>query len=173
METATKPQNNNKTKNTNGKMQTGISAKNREQAAKELNELLADEMTLYIKTLKFHWNIEGEGFHALHIFLEEQYNSLQKMIDEVAERVRKIGHFASGSMKQFISDKSLSENEDDRITPDMLTELAHDHDAIIRNVREMISRFEDDYEDDGSADLLTQLLRDHEKMSWMLHSSVK
>lgn len=169
METTTKSKDNNKTK----KLNTGISQADSKKAASALNELLADEMTLYVKTLKFHWNIEGPGFHALHIFLEEQYNRLQEIIDLVAERVRKIGHYASGSMKQFLSDTTLDEHEDDKITPDMLAELAADHDAMSRKVREMIDQFEKEYDDAGSADLLTQMLRDHEKMAWMLHASVK
>lgn len=171
METITK--NNKETKPANGKIQTGISAKNRGQVAEELNELLADEMVLYIKTLNFHWNIEGEGFHALHLFLEEQYNKLQQLIDGVAERIRKIGHYAAGSMKEFAANTSLKERSGGKITPGMLAELAADHDTIIRKTREMIERFEEDYKDSGSADFVTGLMQEHEQMAWMLHSSVK
>lgn len=171
METITKS--NKETKSDNGKMKTGLSAKNKEAVATELNELLADEVTLYIKTLNFHWNIEGEGFHALHIFLEEQYKQLQELIDGVAERVRMIGHFATGSMKEFLGDTSLKEKGGGKITPDLLAVLAADHDTIIRKSREMIDRFENEYEDAGNADFVTGLMKEHEKMSWMLHSSVK
>ena len=171
MDTITKS--NKETKSADGKMKTGISAKNKEKVANELNGLLADEMTLYVKTLNFHWNIEGDGFHALHVFLEEQYTQLQNLIDGVAERVRKIGHFATGSMKEFLGDTSLKEKSGGKITPDMLAALAADHDTIIRKTREMINRFEDEYEDAGSADFVTGLMQEHEKMSWMLHSSIK
>ena len=90
------------------KLNTGISAQNTRKVSEELNKLLADEFVLYLKTLKFHWNIEGKDFHALHVFLEEQYTDLQTIIDEIAERIRKIGHFSNGSMKQFLSDCSKS-----------------------------------------------------------------
>ena len=171
METITEKHN--KTRSVKEKNHTGLSTASSELVARELNQLLADEVVLYIKTLNYHWNIEGEGFHALHVFLEEQYNKLQELIDSVAERIRKVGHYASGSMKEFLKDASLKETGGGKITPFMLAELAAGHDAIIRNAREMVNRFMDDYNDAGSSDFVTGLMRDHEKMSWMLHASVK
>lgn len=172
METATKSKENKA--RTSNDLQIGITVKNRKQGAEELNKVLADEVLLYIKTLKFHWNIEGEGFHAMHIFLEEQYMKLQKMVDMVAERVRKIGYFATGSMKAFLKDTALDENEEDgKITLPMLGELVSDHNSIIKNVRDLIDKFEEDLEDAGTADMLTELLRQHEQMSWMLRAHLK
>ena len=170
----TKSASNNSTKNNDGKLNTGITMKNREKVAESLNKLLADEMLLYIKTLKFHWNIEGRDFHALHLFLDDQYHQLQKMIDSVAERIRKVGFYANGSMKQFLKEASLDEHEKTgRISEDMISELAADHDAIIRNTRDMIDEFEEECDDKGSADFITGIMKEHEKMSWMLHASVK
>lgn len=174
METMTKSTGNNSTKNHDGKLNTGITMKNREKVAESLNKLLADEMLLYIKTLKFHWNIEGRDFHALHLFLDDQYHQLQKMVDSVAERIRKVGLYANGSMKQFLKDASLDEHEKTgRISEDMISELASDHDTIIRNTRDMIDEFEEECDDKGSADFITGIMKEHEKMSWMLHASVK
>ena len=61
---------------TEDNLNTGISEENSKNVANSLNEVLADEFLLYTKTLNFHWNIEGRDFHALHLFLEEQYNQL-------------------------------------------------------------------------------------------------
>ncbi len=155
------------------KINTGIAVANSKKVADTLNEILADEFVLYVKTLKFHWNIEGRDFHALHVFLEEQYNQLQLIIDSVAERIRKIGHFANGSLKQFMSDATLKEHtETNAITEDKLRELVADHESIIRKVRDCISDFEEKYKDDGSADFVTGVLKQHEKMAWMLRASV-
>lgn len=163
----------NKARTTKEKNHLGMSMASSELVARELNQLLADEVVLYIKTLNYHWNLEGEGFHALHVFLEEQYTKLQELIDGVAERIRKVGHYASGSMKEFMKDATLKESVGGKVTPYMLAELAAGHDAIIRNARELINKFTNDYDDTGSADFVTGLMRDHEKMSWMLHASVK
>lgn len=159
--------------NNGDKLNTGISNSNSKNVAQALNQLLSDEYVLYTKTLKFHWNIEGKNFHALHLFLEEQYQQLQLTIDSVAERVRKIGHFAFGSMREFLENASLKEHEaDTRVSEEMISELVQDHEAIIRNTRKLIDEFEEEYDDKGSADFITSIMKEHEKMAWMLRASV-
>lgn len=156
------------------KLDTGISIGNTRKVADELNNILADEFVLYLKTLKFHWNIEGKDFHALHVFLEEQYSELQTVIDEVAERIRKIGNFSNGSMKQFLADCSLKEHtETGVITESMLLELVTDHESLIRKLRELIDIFDKKYMDMGSSDFVVGLMKKHEKMAWMLRASTR
>ena len=58
----------------------------RNEVTELLNTILANEFVLYIKTLKFHWNIESSDFAALHLFLEKQYEQLLEISDDVAER---------------------------------------------------------------------------------------
>src|SRR5690554_6852432 len=156
------------------KVDTGLSNVNAEKLTNELNKVLADEFILYLKTLKFHWNIESRDFHALHLFLEEQYNDLQKIIDEVAERIRKIGNFANGSMKQFLSDCTLKEHtETGTITETMISELVADHESMIRRMRELVDDFDEKYDDIGSSDFITGVMKKHEKMAWMLRASTR
>jgi starvation-inducible DNA-binding protein len=153
-------------------LNTGISTSNSKKVADALNKVLADEFLLYTKTLKFHWNIEGRDFHALHLFLDEQYHQLQEIIDSVAERIRKVGHFANGSMKQFLADTSLKEHmETTVITESMITELVKDHESIIRETRTLIDDFDTKYDDAGSSDFITGIMKEHEKMAWMLRAS--
>lgn len=154
-------------------LNTGISNTNSKKVADELNKVLADEFVLYTKTLKFHWNIEGRDFHALHLFLDDQYNQLQTIIDSVAERVRKVGHFAIGSMKEFLSETSLKEHASTSpVAESMLAELVSDHDALIRKTRTLIDDFDKKYDDKGSSDFITGVMKEHEKMAWMLRASV-
>lgn len=154
-------------------LNTGISEENSKKVAEALNEILADEFVLYTKTLNFHWNIEGRDFHALHLFLDDQYNQLQTIIDSVAERVRKVGHFAKGSMKEFLDSTTLKEHSGAAsVSEMMLANLVSDHDAIIRKTRKLIDDFDKKYDDAGSADFITGIMKEHEKMAWMLRSSV-
>lgn len=170
--TPAKSTSNNKS-NSMDKVNIGISTDNSKKVADQLNQVLSDEFVLYTKTLKFHWNIEGRDFHALHLFLEGQYQQLQIIVDAVAERIRKVGHFAFGSMKEFVGNSSLKEHtSDERISEAMLSELVADHEAMIRKCRELIGDFEDKFDDKGSADFITGIMKDHEKMAWMLRASV-
>ncbi|HEU5364071.1 MAG TPA: DNA starvation/stationary phase protection protein [Hanamia sp.] len=154
-------------------LNTGLSASNSAGVAEALNQVLADEFVLYTKTLNFHWNIEGRDFHALHLFLDDQYHQLQVIIDSVAERIRKVGHFATGSMQEFLDGSSLQEhNGNASVSEQMLAELASDHDSIIRKTRTLIDEFDQKYDDAGSADFITGIMKEHEKMAWMLRASV-
>lgn len=155
------------------KTNIGISEDNRKKVTGILSKLLADEFVLYTKTLKAHWNLEGHDFHNKHVFFEEHYNAIKTFTDSVAERIRKIGHYAPGTLKEFLDLTHLTEKYDGNNTShDYTVALLEDHDAIIQYIRENISKVEDDFKDVGSADFLTGLMQEHEEMAWMLRATV-
>ena len=155
------------------KANIGISADHSKKTALLLNTLLADETILYTKTRNYHWNIESGSFIEMHQFYENQYTTLATVIDEVAERVRQIGHFAEGRLKDYIKLANLEEQEytDDQKT--QISNLLDDHETLCRSLRNHISKVEDEYKDVGTADFLTGVLKQHEKMAWMLRAYKK
>ncbi|UUW11513.1 hypothetical protein NLG42_12040 [Flavobacterium plurextorum] len=74
----------------------GISTKNLKKSTSILATILSNEMILYVKTRKFHWNISGNSFMELHKLFEEQYRILEAQIDEVAERINQLARKQSG-----------------------------------------------------------------------------
>src|SRR5690606_5687485 len=76
-----------------------------------LSRLLADTYTLYLKTHNYHWNVTGPLFNTLHAMFEQQYTELATAVDEIAERIRALGHFAPGSYKAFSKLTSVQEEE--------------------------------------------------------------
>jgi starvation-inducible DNA-binding protein len=148
-----------------------IAEKNLIEIARLLNTLLADEYVLYTKTRNAHWNIQGQNFIELHKFFESQYDSLDIIIDDVAERVRALGHYALGSLKDFIAMTRLSEhNRDFTNYNHIIQTLLEDHEALIRSLRKDISAVIEEHRDLGTADFMTGLMEQHEKMSWMLRA---
>src|SRR5579862_9645539 len=115
----------------------GISKKNCQEMAKLLNHLLANEYILYTKTWKFHWNIEGKHFGALHKFLDDQRLALGVIVDDVAERVRSLDVMSDGTLTEFLENGSLKE-EPGKNPKDlsMIQILLKDHEEIIRQLRE-------------------------------------
>jgi starvation-inducible DNA-binding protein len=135
-----------------------------------LNTLLADEYVLYTKTRNAHWNIQGQNFIELHKFFENQYQTLDIIIDDVAKRVRALGHFALGSLKDFIAVTRLSEyNLEFTNQNHIIQSLLEDHETLIRSLRKDITATAE-HRDLGTADFMTRLLEQHEKMSWMLRA---
>ena len=89
------------------KVNIGITEKNRQAVAAILNQILADEHILYNKTRSYHWNVEGSSFMELHKLYEEQYTALAEIIDEIAERIRTVGHYAEGRLVELLKLSTL------------------------------------------------------------------
>jgi len=137
-----------------------------------LDAALADEYVLITKTRNFHWNVTGANFAALHKFFEEQYDQLNVIVDDTAERSRAVGGRALGSMKEFLAKARLQESTTRVMKAEaMLAELLSDHEALIRSLRRDVDETAR-LGDAGTADYLTGLLTTHEKMAWMLRSFV-
>ena len=154
------------------KTNIGIKETNRKAVAEILNKLLADETVLYTKVRNAHWNIEGPDFHAQHLFFEELYNDLAELIDEIAERVRAIGHYAVGTLKEYLALTQLTEMKYKKNdSQGYIAELLNDYESLIISLREDIQKVEE-LEDAGTEDFLVGILEKHEKTAWMLRAHI-
>ena len=156
------------------KTQIGIKPEDSVQVADALNKLLSDEHVLYIKTRNAHWNVEGPDFASVHKFFESQYDELEGIIDSVAERIRSIGHYAEGTMSEYLKLTQLSEeSREGNDSPSYIKDLLSDHEAVIIELRENITRFAEDLHDLGTSDFITGIMETHEKLAWMLRAHLK
>jgi starvation-inducible DNA-binding protein len=149
----------------------GITKKELESSNNCLTTVLANEMLLYTKTRKFHWNVSGNSFMELHKLFESQYTELEQIIDEVAERISKLGGKAIGTMQEFIDHSVLKENPKTADQKEMIQELLADHETVLKQLRDFIKEI-GETQDYGTADFLTALLQKHEEKSWMLRKYV-
>jgi len=153
------------------KLAIGITDANRLAIATELSKILADETILYNKTKNAHWNIEGEDFYEKHKFFESQFGELDEIIDNVAERIRTIGHYAPGTLKAYLGLTHLTEEtRAENNSQGFIKELLKDHESIIIFLRENIKSFGAEHHDLGTSDFITGLVEKHEKMSWFLRA---
>ena len=134
----------------------GMSEAQRKTIAEGLAKVLADSYTLYLKTHKFHWNVEGPMFRTLHLMFEEQYTELATAVDEIAERIRALGFPAPGSYSEFAA-----------LT--MIQELVDGQETVVRTCRALFPAV-DEASDEPTNDLLTNRMQTHEKAAWMLRS---
>jgi len=149
----------------------GIPAKNRKEIAEGLSHLLADTYTLYLKTHNYHWNVTGPMFQTLHTMFMTQYSELALAVDDIAERIRALGHVAPGSYKAYAKLSTVKEDDGDGV-PDakaMIANLVKGHERTAKTAREIFPAA-DKASDEPTADLLTQRMQSHEKTAWMLRS---
>lgn len=153
------------------KMNIALSNEQRGGVIEILNTLLSDEYVLYTKTRNYHWNVVGPQFTELHKFFEGQYNELNLIVDDVAERARALGGNALGTVAEFSRQARLQERPGYYPSArEMVADLLNDHETVIRNLRCDAERCADQYRDAGTNDFLIGLMEQHEKQAWMLRS---
>ena len=147
---------------------------NDKQMVNNFNSLLANEFSLFTKTLNFHWNVTGPRFHSVHQFLNDQYLSLLRVVDDVAERIREIGGNPIGTLTELQRESSLVERPGVRPeTSNMIADLMVDHESIELQIKDMLRNYNDSGRDPASEDFLVSLLKKHEEMAWMLKSHIQ
>jgi starvation-inducible DNA-binding protein len=134
-----------------------------------LAHLLADTYLLYLKTQNFHWNVTGPHFISLHKLFEEQYESLSAATDVLAERIRALNAEAPGSFSDFLKLASLEEACEETSAEDMVASLLKDHEAMSAAIKDMFAITQ---EDEVTMDILIERKTEHDKIIWMLRSTM-
>lgn len=154
-------------------LNTGLSEEDRRSVAEALSRILADTYVLYLKTRNYHWNVTGPHFGQLHSLFEEQYDELREAGDEIAERIRALGHFAPGSYARFAELKSIEEAPDSPPHADaMIGQLAADNETLSRVARSVLTAAEN-AGDEVTIDMMVERMTAHEKAAWMLRSHLQ
>lgn len=150
-------------------VKTGMPNADREAVARALAQSLADSYVLYVKTQGFHWNVVGPLFYGLHKLTETQYEEMAAAIDEIAERIRALGHPAPAGLGTFVNLSRLEDAESGLSGEKMIRALIADHETVSRGLRELVGLAES-IEDAATADLATRRIDAHEKAVWMLRA---
>ncbi len=142
-----------------------------ESLVKQLEAALADTYALYLKTQNYHWHVTGPHFVSLHQLFERQYKELAEFVDELAERLRILGHKAPATFSEFNELKTIQDGNPTASATQMLNDLAQDRKMMSKRLGLMMESAHDEG-DEGSASLLSEQMMSHEKAHWMLSASV-
>lgn len=137
----------------------------------DLNDILSNEYLIFTKTLNYHWNLVGARFYSIHLFLEDQYKKLLKMMDSLAERIRYLEGHPYGTLRELSTHSSIT--EDPGIYSDitgMIANLTQAHTEINNQIQELLQTDGKLYGDRATEDLLIKLQQKHQVMIWMLRS---
>ena len=134
-----------------------------------LNQLLADTMTLRDLYKKHHWQVAGHTFYQLHLLFDKHHSEQTELIDAIAERIQLLGGI-SIAMAHDVAETTIIPRppRGREEVPVQLSRILEAHEIILEEVRAM-ARQANEAGDDGTNDLLiSQVLRTNELETWFI-----
>ncbi|MEM6800334.1 MAG: Dps family protein [Bacteroidota bacterium] len=144
----------------------GLDEHKAQNLAESLNELLANYQVFYQNVRGYHWNIKGEKFFELHTKFEELYGNLQLKIDEIAERILTLGATPLHSFKaytQLAKVKTVENVHDAKEAVRGILEAFH----LLLFLQRALLKESEEAQDEGSNALMSDYIREQEKLVWM------
>jgi starvation-inducible DNA-binding protein len=139
------------------------------EMTEQLNQLLADTMTLRDLYKKSHWQVAGPTFYQLHLLYDKHYDEQVELVDSVAERIQLLGGVSIAMAPDVAETTKIERAPRGREeVPVQLSRLLDAHQIIIRQTRKLARRASE-LGDDGTNDLLvSEVLRTNELQIWFL-----
>ena len=155
------------------KMPIALSAVACAESVENLNQLLADELTLRDLYKKHHWQVAGPTFMQLHLLFDKHASEQTEIVDALAERIQTLGGVCV-AMAHDVAETTLIPRppKGREEAPMQIARLLHAHEIILKEARTM-ARLAADRGDDGTNDLLvTDVIRRNEQQAWFLAEHV-
>ena len=144
----------------------GLKQNDAEELQRELSDLLSNYQVFYTNVRGFHWNIQGDKFFELHMKFEELYQDLQNKIDEIAERILTLGGSPKHEFSIYLKESKIQESQevsDARVTVESIINSF----TILLDKQRRILGFSAEANDEGTNALMSDYLREQEKLVWM------
>src|SRR4029077_7115432 len=138
-------------------------------SAANLNQLLADTMTLRDLYKKHHWQVSGPTFYQLHLLFDKHFNEQSQLVDLVAERIMMLGG-VSVAMSADVAEMTLVPRppRGREEVPVQISRLLEAHEIVLKEARAMAKKAVED-DDDGTNDLLvSNVIRTNEMQVWFV-----
>src|SRR6516165_5473133 len=139
------------------------------EMTEQLNQLLADTMTLRDLYKKSHWQVAGPTFYQLHLLFDKHYEEQVELVDSIAERIQLLGGVSIAMAPDIAETTQIERPPRGREeVPVQLSRLLDAHQIVIRETRKL-ARLASELGDDGTNDLLvSDVLRTSELQTWFL-----
>jgi starvation-inducible DNA-binding protein len=142
-------------------------------SVENLNQLLADTITLRDLYKKHHWQVTGPTFYQLHLLFDKHAGEQSELVDAIAERVQLLGGI-SIAMAHDVADTSLIPRppKGREEVPVQISRLLHAHEIVLQEARAM-ARVASEGGDEGTNDLLvSDVVRRNEMQVWFIAEHV-
>jgi len=150
----------------------GLDAVKASELTKKLNDLLANYSVFYQNVRGYHWNIKGDKFFELHLKFEELYTDLIIKIDDVAERILTLGKTPNHKYSDYITVSEIKESDEGRDGMKAVNQTLEAFKTLIIKQR-VILELSGNIGDEGTNALMSDNIREQEKLVWMYSSFLK
>jgi starvation-inducible DNA-binding protein len=143
------------------------------ESVDNLNQLLADTITLRDLYKKHHWQVAGPTFYPLHLLFDKHYEQQNELVDTIAERIQLLGG-VSVAMAHDVAETTLIPRppRGREEVPVQISRLLHAHEIVLKEARTM-ARLAAEGGDDGTNDLLvSDVIRSNELQVWFVAEHV-
>lgn len=155
------------------RMPIALSESTCKESVDNLNQLLADTMTLRDLYKKHHWQVSGHTFYQLHLLFDKHFTEQSTLIDSIAERIQLLGGL-SVAMAADVAETTLIPRppKGREPVPVQISRLLHAHEIVLKEARTM-ARIAVERGDDGTNDLLvSDVIRTNELQVWFVAEHV-
>lgn len=138
-------------------------------SAENLNQLLADTITLRDLYKKHHWQVAGHTFYQLHLLFDKHYGEQNELVDTIAERIQSLGAISLAMAADVAETTIIPRPPRGREeVPVQISRLLEAHEIVLKEARTMAKQASEQ-EDDGTNDLLvSEVIRTNELQVWFL-----
>jgi starvation-inducible DNA-binding protein len=143
------------------------------ESVDNLNQLLADTITLRDLYKKHHWQVAGPTFYQLHLLFDKHYEQQNGLVDAIAERIQVLGGVSLAMAQDVAETTSIPRPPKGREeAPVQISRLLHAHEIVLKEARTM-ARLAADHGDDGTNDLIvSDIIRANELQVWFMAEHV-
>jgi starvation-inducible DNA-binding protein len=145
----------------------------RAESVTNLNQLLADTMTLRDMYKKHHWQVAGHTFYQLHLLFDKHHGEQDELVDTIAERIQLLGGISLAMAPDVAETTMIPRPPRGREeVPVQISRLLEAHELILKEARTMAKQA-DEAGDDGTNDLLvSDVIRTNELQAWFVAEHV-
>jgi starvation-inducible DNA-binding protein len=154
-------------------MPIALAESTRRESVTNLNQLLADTISLRDLYKKHHWQVSGPTFYQLHLLFDKHFGEQNELVDQIAERIMMLGG-VSVAMSAAVAEMTLiTQPPRGREEPPVqISRLLHAHEIVLEETRAM-ARLAAQAGDDGTNDLLvSSVIRTNESQVWFVAEHV-
>jgi starvation-inducible DNA-binding protein len=151
------------------RMPIGLDEKVCSDSAENLNQILADTITLRDLYKKSHWQVAGHTFYQLHLLFDKHHGEQDELVDTIAERIQLLGAISIAMAADVAETTIIPRPPRGREeAPVQISRLLEAHETILKEARTMAKQASD-AGDDGTNDLLvSDVIRTNELQVWFL-----